>query len=587
MTCEIRALLSAGWLEPVDALFAETLGRLAQEHEPLALLGAAVARAHSARGHVCADLRGLGGRPISGWEGEALDLGDWPATRAWRAALDGSGLVSRDDIAAPLVVFGDRVYLHKHAVMEARLADEISRRGASRCDGVDEAALEAGLVREFGVGRGAAPDGQREAAARAVENRLSAVTGGPGTGKTTVLARCLALIAEQTLRATGRFPRIALAAPTGKAAARMGAAIGACKRDETPTSLRCGAKIAAAIPASATTLHRLLGYRARPGDKFAFGRARRLPADVIVVDEASMVGLELMTALFDAAPDGARVILVGDRDQLASVQAGAVLGDICGAAAPWLTVLDRSYRFGGELGELARAVNRGDVGAAIGLLTVAPRGELVLEEPIDLRAACDRAAWRAVDRFFAVSGEAEPAARLAALSREGLLCAHRNGPLGSLHVNREVETILAARGARRPGEAWYDGRPVMALRNSPHLGIFNGDLGVACRDPSTGALLACFAGEDGAIRRVEPGRLGEHETAFAITVHKAQGSEFDDVLVVLPPAPSPVTTRELLYTAITRARDRVEILGRREVVAAAIEARTVRLSGLADRLRGE
>ena len=587
MTPAIRALVEARWLEPVDAMFAEALGRLSAELDPLALLGAAVARAHSGRGHVCADLRALGGGPITGWEGEALELGGWPAYDEWRAAIAASALVGADGEIAPLVLRGDRLYLHKHAAMEARLAEEIARRGRAPCAKIDEALLEAGLAREFGGATGSGFDRRRAAAAAAVARRFSVVTGGPGTGKTTIIAKCLALVAEQALAATGRAPRIALAAPTGKAAARMSAAIGACRRGEAPASLRCAPEIAAAIPAAASTVHRLLGYgRSAPG-RFAFDARRKLPVDAIVVDEASMVGLELMAALLDATPDAARLILIGDRHQLASVQAGAVLGDICGGARPWSTELDTSYRFEGALGELARAVNAGRTGEALGLLAAGAGRALALERPTDVRAACDRAAARARDTYLSVVRDGEPERRLAALARSGILCAHRNGPLGSLQINRDVERSLAERGARRPGEAWYDGRPVMALRNSPHLGVFNGDLGVACRDPGTGRFAVCFAAEDGGVRRIEPGRLGEHETAFAITVHKAQGSEFDEVLVVMPLAPSPVTTRELLYTAVTRARSRVEILGREEVVAAAVATPTVRLSGLADRLRGE
>jgi len=279
------------------------------------------------------------------------------------------------------------------------------------------------------------------------------------------------------------------------------------------------------------------------------------------------------------------VILVGDRHQLASVQAGAVLGDICGGLAPWLTELDRSYRFSGALGTLARAVNAGDAREALDLLSAESGGrETIRLEPRDPADACEVAVKRASSQFDDIVREEDPARRLASFSKVGVLCAHRNGPLGALHINSEIERRLLARGARRAGEAWYDGRPVMALWNAPQLGVYNGDIGVACRDPSSGKLEACFAGEDGGIKRIEPGRLGEHETAFAITVHKAQGSEFDEVLVVLPHAPSKVTTRELLYTAVTRARSRVEILGRKEVVAAAIETPTVRFSGLADRL---
>jgi exodeoxyribonuclease V alpha subunit len=277
----IRQLVEAGLLGLVDAVFAAALGRLAGEGDPLVLLGAATARAYSGQGHVCVDLGALGDRPVAGWEGEPLAVGSWPSAAVWGERLRSSALVSRDGVLAPLVLEGDLLYLHRAAETEARLAKHL-------------------------VERMTAPQ------------RLSVVTGGPGTGKTSALAQGLALVAEQFLAAEGRLPRIALAAPTGKAAARMSAAIGAVKRGERTPELRCSPGIAAAIPDQASTLHRLLGAGRGSGRRFAFHARSRLPFDVIAVDEASMVDLELMTALFDATPVAARVILLGDRHQLAA-----------------------------------------------------------------------------------------------------------------------------------------------------------------------------------------------------------------------------------------------------------------------------
>jgi exodeoxyribonuclease V alpha subunit len=304
-----------------------------------------------------------------------------------------------------------------------------------------------------------------------------------------------------------------------------------------------------------------------------------------------MVSLSLMDALLAAAPERARIVLLGDRHQLASVQAGAVLADLCagGAGVPWIAELSRSHRFeeSSSLGDLARAVNSGRTADAMAALDAGrDRGEVVLHPEPDARAAVDEIARRACALFAEVRREADPAGRLGLLARSGVLCAHRRGALGAEHVNREVERRLVASGQIPSGAPWYDGRPVIALRNDPRAGISNGDMGVVCRAAESAQLAICFAGEDGRVRSLAPGLVGAHETAFAITVHKAQGSEFDEVAVVLPAAPSPVTTRELLYTAVTRARSRVEIFGRPEVIAAAIETPTVRFSGLAERLSG-
>ncbi|MCK9463372.1 MAG: exodeoxyribonuclease V subunit alpha [Proteobacteria bacterium] len=554
MTPTIRELVEAGLFRPVDAAFAAALGRLAGETDPLALLGAAAARAFSGRGHVCVDLAALGDHPIRGWEGEDLALGDWPSAAVWRERLRASALVSRDCEAAPLVLDGDLLYLHRIAETESRLARHLLTRTAP-------------------------------------PSRLSVVTGGPGTGKTSALASDLARIVEGFVAAEGRAPRIALAAPTGKAAARMAAAVGAAKRGERKPELRCAKEIAAMIPDQASTLHRLLGFGPRGERRFLFDARHRLPFDVVAVDEASMVDLDLMTALLDAVPSSTRVILMGDKNQLASVQAGAVLADLCagGAGAPWITELERSYRFGDSsaLGGAARLLNAGRSRELLAALEAGRFGDEVrLERPADGRAALESIVRRGAEAFSDVLTERDPARRLEAMSRLGVLCAHRNGPLGSTHVNREIERRLAGEGRRDPGDPWYDGRPIIVLENSPRAGVFNGDVGVVSREAPGRDPSIFFAAADGGLRALRPGQLAAHETAFAITVHKSQGSEYDDVIVLLPLAPSPVTTRELLYTALTRARARATIVGTSDVLAAAVDTRTTRFSGLAGRPRG-
>ncbi|HSV93663.1 MAG TPA: exodeoxyribonuclease V subunit alpha, partial [Desulfobacterales bacterium] len=409
-------------------------------------------------------------------------------------------------------------------------------------------------------------------------------TGGPGSGKTYTISAILELLdrlqEERPLRAL-------LTAPTGKAAARL------------QESLRGAARAGAAL--EVTTIHRLL--QPVPGTtRFRFDRRRPLPAGAVVVDEASMVDLALMAKLVDAMPPEARLILVGDRHQLASVEAGSVLGDLCGAdphdratpsvprpMGPCIVEIERSYRFapGSAIGELSRAVNAGDARAALAMLADDRSGALEWVDPE--RGSPARGALRRTieegHRTLAVADE--PGAALEAVGRFKILCAHASGPSGVDELNRESERLI--RPGRRTdagGSPWYAGRPVLVTRNDYALALFNGDIGVALADPATGRLGVHFPAPPGMCRTVAPQRLPAHETAYALTVHKSQGSEFDEVLLVLPERDSPVLTRELIYTALTRARRRITVCGRAEVIRTAVERRIRRTSGLRDVLWG-
>jgi exodeoxyribonuclease V alpha subunit len=462
---------------------------------------------------------------------------------------------------------------------------------------VDPAALAVPLRRLF-AGDDAGTVGQRRAAAVAALHGLGILCGGPGTGKTHTVARLLALLVEL---AGDRPPRIALAAPTGKAAQRLAESLRK-SADVLPAGLK--------LPDNVPTLHRLLGLR--PDGSARHDADHPLACDLLLIDEASMVDLPLLARTLRALPATARLILLGDPNQLASVEAGAVLGELCagaggysaagaarlaaatGDAAPGggpggigdaIALLTHSYRFegGGAIGRLAAAVNAGDADAAFDLLRA---GSAARFEAIDTPAALNaRLAAHVAPALQPLFETADPASALARLGEFQVLTALREGPFGVTGVNAAIERALHRRGLIRGQAVNYTGRPLLIGSNDYSLGLFNGDLGLLLPDAG-GALRAWFAGPDGVPRPLTLTRLPAHESAYALTVHKSQGSEFAQVLLILPPQPNPLLTRELIYTALTRARGGVTVWGTQATLAAAIGRRLERDSGLADRLRG-
>jgi exodeoxyribonuclease V alpha subunit len=556
-----------------------------------------------AEGHVCIRLDDYAGRTVAlGEEGPVVTL---PGLAEWLAALGASRLVGRPGEFAPLILEANRrLYLARYWAYEKKLADRLLALAESPCPGVDVRKLRADLDRLFAHNR-ERPDRQKLAAAVAVLRRFCVISGGPGTGKTSTVVRILAALRSQA----GEQPlRVALSAPTGKAAARLQESI----RDQK-ARLALPPELLDALPDAASTLHRLLG--ARPDSVyFRHNRDYPLPLDVLVVDEASMIDLALMAKLVDALPEQARLILLGDKDQLASVEAGAVFGDLCAgsgyspyfydqlhaasgvelesgdlfvpALSDCVALLTRSHRFGADsgIGELARLVNGGRAKAAVRLLARGGRSD------IDWEHGRSRARTDLVQRmeegyqafFAAVDGCAEPQAVLRAFGGFRVLAAHRTGDGGAEGINRRFEERLYAKRRLRPGTRWYAGRPVIITRNDYDLRLFNGDIGVAL---GAGAdLRVYFEDADGRLRGFAPGRLPEHETVYAMTVHKSQGSEFDEIVLVLPDGDSPVVDRPLVYTAITRAKRRAEIRGSQAVLERAIERLPKQSSGLRERL---
>jgi exodeoxyribonuclease V alpha subunit len=561
----LRAFGDAGVFEAADVHVAQRLTALAGEpDERVALAIALVVRALRG-GSVCVDLRGVDAQ---------VGIADlpWPTADDWLAAVRASPLLGSPPA---LRLFGDLLYLDRYWLEEEQVCADLLALSVSGTVG-DVPALERLFPKpEY--------DEQRAAAEIALSQAVTVLTGGPGTGKTTTVARLLALLVGQAELAGVPRPRIALAAPTGKAAARLAEAV-AAEVEELDAADR--ARLAGL---QATTLHRLLGSRPDTSVRFKHNRGNRLPHDVIVVDETSMVSLTMMARLLEAVRPDTRLVLVGDADQLASVEAGAVLADLVeGLTARHdvrVAALRTPHRFGESIGALAEAIRTGDEDRVMGLLRAG--GEHI--EWIDSDRPADRLRGVLVShalrvREAAVLGAGREA--LATLDEHRLLCAHRRGPYGVSHWNRQVERWLSEETGQPVVSAWYAGRPLLVTANDYGLKVYNGDTGVvvAGRDGSRDGLRAVVAGAAGPLD-FAPSRLADVETMHAMTIHKSQGSQAAEVTVLMPQEDSRLLTRELFYTAVTRAKAKVRVVGSEASVRAAIGRRAVRASGLAQRLQ--
>jgi len=631
---EVERLTEAGELRRLSGAFARFIASLGagKDENPVLLLAALVLSELEGRGHSCLLLSDLAAAPATllGW----LD-DDWKAlaraaraskaslpktAKGWIAQLAGCEQVwqvGNLDYGQPLVLDDSRLYLRRYWRDETLVASSIRERALERHDDIDTARVREWLdilfasQRSNGVEK---PDWQKLACAVALRGSVAIITGGPGTGKTYTVARLLALLFAVAPDAAQQ--RVALAAPTGKAAARLKQSI-----DKALTELaeRVGDKLPlrelTLRMGAARTLHSLLG--ARPDSRaFAHHRGNPLDVDVLIVDEASMVHLEMMASLLDALPAGATLILLGDKDQLASVEAGAVLGDLChdaqagrydgetleyvqaasgetiptdfvgdgGALAQQTVMLRHSRRFGGPIGQLALAVNRGDVDAAVAVLREGgpvrwiehaqqqhaivlagdgyrPYLELLKAGPDGVHGDWVRAVLQRFEAFR-------------------ILCAVREGEWGVQGLNGAIEQRLEQAGLIRRAD-WYVGRPVMVTRNDYGTGVYNGDIGLTLPDPARPGSLRVYFLEGDKVRSVLATRLRHVETAFAMTVHKSQGSEFAHTVLALPKEGGAVLARELVYTGITRASTEFTLLTPgAAVLGEAILRRTHRASGL-------
>ena len=617
MSDVLERLQTAGVLSALDVQLARTLERLAPGQSQPVLLGAAFASRAIAHGHICADLRELDARPLVDEAGEEIEGLRLPTLFEWVMELGQTTLCSDGSRTTPLVFDGEaRLYLTRYWRYQNTLAKALRTRATEQLP-VDALRLGADVRRLFTPGEAQIADPrQMLAAVVAAARRLTVISGGPGTGKTTTVVRVLALLVEQALGRAEAPPRIMMLAPTGKAAARLSESVSG-----SVAGLSCAEAVKAAIPTEARTLHRALGYLPHTPTKFRHGKRDPLPADVVLVDEASMVDLALMAKLVEAVAPEARLILLGDKDQLASVEAGAILGDICDAegkqaysapfgellqrvlgedaqalplggparTGPWdcIVELTRSFRFSADagIGRFAKALKSGDDEAAIAQLEAKdPAVSMVhLDDPGRLESTLRPAV---LDAFAGYLDARTPADQLDALGGYRLLSAHRRGAFGTERLNGLIEDVLmqAGRLERTTAGPHYHARPIMVTTNDYQLGLFNGDVGVIAWDGPH--LRAFFRNAEGGLRSLLPSRLPPHETVFAMTVHKSQGSEFRRVGLMLPPALSPILTRELVYTGVTRAKEAVRLYGTVEVLRESVKRRVERASGLRDALWG-
>ena len=568
-------------IAPLDRYTGLLLCRHAKKHRLLVCALATVLSHFRGQGHTCLELHRL------------VEIGLWRRLSELLGLVDNfdalteSRVVGTAEDDLPLLLDGSRLYFQKVLRTEIALVDKINRLTAKGNPIIGNPII--------GDGHAAIVDGlrldevQTQAVTTAAANALCLISGGPGTGKTTVAA---AILADFLAAGNGDpGPRVGLAAPTGKAAARLQQAVNrmlANGDDSNREMIKAG------------TVHRLLGW-SPSRRRFKFNADQPLQLDLLIVDEVSMIDLELMRALLDATPINCRLVLLGDRDQLASVAPGNVMTDLCagvdlkqasanaavrqgGLRAEHIVLLQHNYRFGEDSGIqlLARAVSNGDIAAVLELLYTT-RDDLLWvqqQEPAGLELDLSK---HIPQRFIAALASDETETALASLGLFRALTGVRYGPFGSLNLNRLIEQHLRTTGTLGSGPDFYLNQVVMATGNDYALRLFNGDTGIIRKD-SAGRLAAVFGDQDTQPRWLDCDRLGAVETAFATTIHKSQGSEFDQVLVVLPEHGSQVLSRELLYTAVTRARTKVTLVASLAALEVAVGRRTRRFSGLADRL---
>jgi exodeoxyribonuclease V alpha subunit len=624
----LRAFNDAGVLAAADVHVARRLAAISGDTDERVALAAALAVRGPRLGHVYVDLATI--RDTATIESEEeVDLSTlgWPAVEDWVARLSATPLVAvgEEDAGAaiPLRLVGTALYLDRYWREERTVAADLLAFADAPAVTVREDVLADGLGRLFDenfAGETRADARQRLAAATAVLRKLAVVAGGPGTGKTTTVARIVALLAEQAGAVGGAAPLVALAAPTAKAAARLQEAV-----HEEAAELNVSDAIRRQLgELTASTLHRLLGWLPSSHSRFRHNRTNRLPHDIVIVDETSMVSLSMMARLVEAVRPQARLILVGDPGQLTSIEAGAVLGDIVGPTSAGLVmrpaararlaavtgqvvpaspsagdtavgdgviVLDRVHRYGEGIAEVADAIRRGDADAAIAALATGVESVTWIDE--DPAAAADSDVLRPVRGGAIVAartvieaargGDARRA--IATLPTFRVLCAHRRGAHGVATWADRIERWLAdaVPGFAAEGE-WYAGRPLLVTENDYGLRLYNGDTGVVVASAG-GRVVAAFERRD-EVAEFTPARLGAVETVYAMTIHKSQGSQFDTAAVLLPEPTSQILTRELLYTAVTRARKRLVLVGPEATIRSAVARPVARASGLQWRLWG-
>ncbi|MDD9157219.1 exodeoxyribonuclease V subunit alpha [Aliivibrio sp. S4TY2] len=667
MLKQLQHLMAHGVLRPLDLQFAKFIAQQEKNSDKnLIMLLSAITSHELGKGHVCIDIEQIEQGDLftlpAKYRDALLEL--VPEKSLWISELTTASTVSNGTEAKPLAFDGTRLYLQRYWGFEQRVSNRITKAAQSVavnpqlsntldelfarqyhflfsalkklennnqvsrqqlvCDmldvvqsddldwqAIDTALLAATKSSELETLDQLIPNThcvnwQKVAAAVALTRRFSVISGGPGTGKTTTVTKLLASLVTQAQQDNKNIA-IKLVAPTGKAAARLTESIG-----QAVQSIGLAPEVKEAIPTDASTLHRLLGYIPNQVD-FRHNKSNPLHLDVLVVDEASMVDLPMMARLLDAVPEHARVILLGDKDQLASVEAGAVLGDICqftkmgysqnqaqqlsqltgfnllaqshnNAVADSLCMLQKSYRFDARsgIGQLAKAINEG---SKFKVEAVWAKGFSDIRFYDLSNDSYNAMITMMVNGYRSYLGHIhagdKPEIVLKAFSKIQLLCAMREGDFGVVGLNQRIEKALKKSDLIPHGdEIWYSGRPVMVTQNDYGVGLYNGDIGIAMPDPIDQRLRVYFDMPDGSIRGVLPSQLPEHETVYAMTIHKSQGSEFEHTVLALPAEFSPILTRELIYTGVTRAKKKLDLFATEKVVARGVMIKTQRNSGL-------
>lgn len=668
MLKQLQHLMAHGVLRPLDLQFAKFIAQQEKNSDKnLIMLLSAITSHELGKGHVCIDIEQIEQGDLftlpAKYRDALLEL--VPEKSSWISELTNASTVSNGTEATPLAFDGARLYLQRYWAFEQRVSNRITKAAQSvavnlqlsntldelfarqyhflfsalkklennnqvsrqqlvcdmldvvQSDDLDWQAIDAILLAATKsseletldqlIPNNHCVNWQKVAAAVALTRRFSVISGGPGTGKTTTVTKLLASLVTQAQQDNKNIA-IKLVAPTGKAAARLTESIG-----QAVQSIGLAPEVKEAIPTDASTLHRLLGYIPNQVD-FRHNKANPLHLDVLVVDEASMVDLPMMARLLDAVPEHARVILLGDKDQLASVEAGAVLGDICqftkmgysqnqaqqlsqltgfnlpaqshnNAVADSLCMLQKSYRFDARsgIGQLAKAINEG---SKFKVEAVWAKGFSDIRFHDLSNDSYNAMITMMVNGYRSYLGHIhagdKPEVALKAFNQIQLLCAMREGDFGVVGLNQRIEKALKKSDLIPHGdEIWYSGRPVMVTQNDYGVGLYNGDIGIAMPDPVDQRLRVYFDMPDGSIRGVLPSQLPEHETVYAMTIHKSQGSEFEHTVLALPAEFSPILTRELIYTGVTRAKKKLDLFATEKVVARGVMIKTQRNSGLA------
>ena len=540
--------------EPIDQQLAALLTDVRDQQPDDGLAIAIKLLSHQMRqGDICLQL--------SSYAGLVIESSRLPKLQTWLAILESNHAVGKPGSNKPLILSDTgKLYFQRYWQYEQQLIDELIRRSMTQIDKLVDCKDHVDTNRSLS-------EPQNHVVLQAANSAFSIITGGPGTGKTTTISGLIKILVKHDPTIS-----IALAAPTGKAATRIQEAVA-----------DFDSHLAAQIQVS--TVHRLLGFV--PGRvEFQHNAANRLPHDIVIIDEASMIDLALMCKLVNSIKSQARLVLLGDADQLDSVESGAVFGELCrdiknNRLGHCIHRLQYSYRFANYpgIGKLANAVNAGDHETAMQLLKSEHYPEISWR-PLE-KKSLEQFLTQSIANQFKL--KIEPYQHVQSMGEFQLLCAHRKGQWGVDGLNQYIETWLSAHHLIAGNKPLYHGKPVIITRNDYQLNLFNGDLGRLVKTEA-GILKALFVKSESELREISPSRLTAYQTAWALTVHQSQGSEFDHVILVMPEKASPVLSQALIYTAITQAKKSIQIISKNDILKQAISLRNSRQTGISDRL---